>query len=635
MAGFKYTPLQQNEIRLLRQISNGELSFEIVHSNLHVKPRYCALSYTWGAPIFSQKIVLDKQQFSITQNLQDALRRLTNRRDLKPRLISKGDLFWVDAICIDQNNTTERSQQVRLMRTLYEQAQKVYVWLGEPENTLQNELAAQKMEEFSKLQQRSTMKNRPYRPWWMPIEAPRWQDDLYQAQMDILPGSKKFFDAEGTATYNAWLGIVAIWRKPWWTRTWVLQEATMPENITTFYISGLYIKPAESKVIFLCGWSYIPWKDLQSAMIVARRLQNSPGLETGFMGNADQGCRQIARLRLQRFQGQEISFLDFLQTFRATECQDPRDKVYAPLGLCTPEVVQNVTVDYERPISEVYLNVIQFLISQPGQELNFLGYTIYSREQSLSLPSWIPNWHNGAVISPLPKVLYIAHEAHGIAIRPFDRRNGLADDLKAKKAMKRNVYNASGGTRLKAFISGDVLCISGINCDTIVDLNDDPSLDKSHEWDLRSRNQYSTKEPFETVLRRTSAADVQYNTLGRACARNGSIDYDLMHRAKAEFTLDQYEKQDTITQAYNAAMRSRKLCLTQRGYIGLVPRPATVGDKVYVFLGGQVLYTLRPDRSDESRFTYIGECYVHGLMDGEVMTWVDQGPAMIEELVLA
>ena len=79
-----------------------------------------------------------------------------------------------------------------------------------------------------------------------------------------------------------------------------------------------------------------------------------------------------------------------------------------------------------------------------------------------------------------------------------------------------------------------------------------------------------------------------------------------------------------MLQAYVAATGLRNLCLTQKGSVGLVPKSAVISDKVYMFLGGQVLYTLRPDRSDEARF----------LMDGEVITWVNRGTARIEELVL-
>lgn len=62
----------------------------------------------------------------------------------------------------------------------------------------------------------------------------------------------------------------------------------------------------------------VPRKDTYSAMVVARRLQSSSSLDTSFMRNSEQRCRLLARLRLQRLQGQETSFLYLLQTFRVT-----------------------------------------------------------------------------------------------------------------------------------------------------------------------------------------------------------------------------------------------------------------------------------------------------------------------------
>lgn len=84
----------------------------------------------------------------------------------------------------------------------------------------------------------------------------------------------------------------------------------------------------------------------------------------------------------------------------------------------------------------------------------------------------------------------------------------------------------------------------------------------------------------------------------------------------------------------------RSICFTERGFIGLVPENAAVGDKVYLFLGGQVLYTLRPVKSDSladgrcATFRFVGETYLHGLMDGEAMTWVERGQASVEEVLL-
>src|SRR5580700_5121291 len=39
--------------------------------------------------------------------------------------------LWVDAICINQENITERNSQVQLMKSIYEKASRVLVWLGE------------------------------------------------------------------------------------------------------------------------------------------------------------------------------------------------------------------------------------------------------------------------------------------------------------------------------------------------------------------------------------------------------------------------------------------------------------------------------------------------------------------------
>lgn len=49
--------------------------------------------------------------------------------------IGYGVWIWADAICIDQSKLAERSQQVQLMRQIYQSASVVLVWLGPRENT--------------------------------------------------------------------------------------------------------------------------------------------------------------------------------------------------------------------------------------------------------------------------------------------------------------------------------------------------------------------------------------------------------------------------------------------------------------------------------------------------------------------
>ena len=58
-----------------------------------------------------------------------------------------------------------------------------------------------------------------------------------------------------------------------------------------------------------------------------------------------------------------------------------------------------------------------------------------------------------------------------------------------------------------------------------------------------------------------------------------------------------------------------------KGYLGLVPITAAVGDKVFILSGGREPYVLRVSgqktSQGEEAFLMVGDCHVHGIMDGE------------------
>ena len=65
--------------------------------------------------------------FSITKNLKAALRSLRSPyHEVR---------FWVDAVCINQGDDTERMHQVELMRDIYGSTRRTFVWLGDLEGS--------------------------------------------------------------------------------------------------------------------------------------------------------------------------------------------------------------------------------------------------------------------------------------------------------------------------------------------------------------------------------------------------------------------------------------------------------------------------------------------------------------------
>jgi hypothetical protein len=68
--------------------------------------------------------------------------------------------------------------------------------------------------------------------------------------------------------------------------------------------------------------------------------------------------------------------------------------------------------------------------------------------------------------------------------------------------------------------------------------------------------------------------------------------------------------------------------------LGLAPSAAREGDKICLFFGAQVPFLVR--KTEDGLYQFVGECYVHGIMDGEVMraaTDNEEIGALIEDLV--
>jgi hypothetical protein len=183
---------------------------KLTHVSLSSNPTYEALSYTWGSPTNPREITIDGVEFPVTENLFQALTHLRSHRSSRT--------IWIDAICINQGDISERNEQVKLMGTIYARAQKVVVWLGE-EADFSSEAISLAQELCDKRQDR---------------------DELIR----ILQRSG--------ATHR----FRALWYllyRDYWNRIWVVQE--------TFFAQEAVVQ---------CGHASIPWEDLIHAQNVFR-----------------------------------------------------------------------------------------------------------------------------------------------------------------------------------------------------------------------------------------------------------------------------------------------------------------------------------------------------------------------------
>ncbi|KAJ8114391.1 hypothetical protein ONZ43_g4912 [Nemania bipapillata] len=198
---YQYSPLQESkgEIRLLELypgVFDDDINCSVRHVTLANTLEFTALSYTWGDPKIRKPISVGGQTLEVTINLFDALRHL--------RSLQKTRTLWVDAVCINQEDLEERSKQVLRMRDIYTCAKTVEVWLGPADD---DDFAA--MELVRKL---GAIVSDPEESL-----AKGFYNEYQQA----------FLDTFESAEPKEVRALCQLFKRPWWTRVWVVQELTL------------------------------------------------------------------------------------------------------------------------------------------------------------------------------------------------------------------------------------------------------------------------------------------------------------------------------------------------------------------------------------------------------------------------
>jgi hypothetical protein len=230
---YKYVPLLDPLfIRLLKlqpdssgpETSQICITLQEISLDDHIS--YESVSYTWASEYGDQErsspIECNKDGFiMVTTNCEAALRRL--------RLTESVRILWLDAICINQDDSTERIQQVILMRAIYSNVSNVLVWLGKASVKCDPETL------------------RPYLDigidylYWLGVEAieraSEKPDSDYHLTGSMYSAVRELRSREpddAVARSPEFRGLMKILSYSFWNRVWVIQELALPPSIVLF-----------------------------------------------------------------------------------------------------------------------------------------------------------------------------------------------------------------------------------------------------------------------------------------------------------------------------------------------------------------------------------------------------------------
>ncbi|KAI1503912.1 heterokaryon incompatibility protein-domain-containing protein [Biscogniauxia marginata] len=391
--GYPYQDLVDTDIRLIKILPGAvqdDIECYLDQMPLSTDPKYYALSYVWGDDSIRRTITVNGQPFQITNNLHEALHQFRQF----PEHGYLDNYFWVDAICINQEDLDERSHEVSRMMEIYRSSLQVLVWLG-PNGPPANSA-------FKKLL-RNTVSYRN----WVPLsdrqdvmfgpEATS-PDDIIEMMFEdvdelwlVLPDDpaeelkalRKFYGR----SYNAivWASTELLQRS-WFSRTWTLQEACVKGD--TLVYAGRHSIDLERLIPLL--------------RVLGRhnRFQLfSPG---GLRLRALDDVRNMFRAIFNKDPDWDFGdnplkmdsaevLIRLLRISAKKKSADPRDQIYGLLGILDfliKFLPKDLAPNYRLSYEEVYWQYAVFIL-RTTRDLRILS----CRHRELqNVPSWVPDF---------------------------------------------------------------------------------------------------------------------------------------------------------------------------------------------------------------------------------------------------
>ncbi|KAM3065331.1 hypothetical protein ACMFMF_011268 [Clarireedia jacksonii] len=624
MANLRTTPADQlypgpslpspDHIRLLKlqpDNENADIKCELIATELRLAQAYEALSYTWGEPLNYQAIhvtvpgSLESKEFSVTPNCYSALSRL--------RYKDRRRIIWIDALCINQSDIIERNHQVTLMSKIYSQATNVVIFLGHA--TQGSDLAIDFIVECDNPDSETSSLS-------------------YPKSEPLINALNNFF------------------RQPWFTRVWVIQEATLSRSGVIYY-----------------GEKTLPWSAVKNFKTWNTSTKWLPLLPF------------VVTFEMQSFEKDPIKagniVLKALLQARHYGAMNPRDKVYALLPLLHSFSTDlNVTPNYGDSLAKVYSDCASSLVAECGLEIL---YAVQGRSSIENLPSWLPDWS----MAPRQRVLGNFERIAQTSFWTYKKNIDVPHTPKVipSTSTTRNTQIPSLILRAARYLLGTITNLSSAyftsqgpfplyEWKALLDDESVKAIDRTSEIPLN----YQADGPLDYMFHKViGAAGFAYARAIEYFVESEELsEYDeeddmyeshvqykdkpkgswerIVHQIAAERSGEMSSKDGPLPYrdipfyvaaqkqgpSYRAFVRfvletchSRRFFVTNNGYIGVAPAEAQVGGQIYMLVDTSVPFALRKiqketDEQGLKQFQFVGECYM------ESKTWTDLGKASDE-----
>jgi hypothetical protein len=274
------------------------------------------------------------------------------------RALGIKDEVWIDALCIDQNDEKEKTEQVKLMGKIYSGAREVLIALEEADqDTRQPSCRTDVRATIVGLAQNSHLD----------------ELDAFAAR----PGVDS--DASPGDAFRQLL------KSSWFSRTWVVQELCLSKEAS-----------------LLCSWGMMSWHTFVKAFRNwnYHRTNCCSSFAETFDEELTAACHRVycavqSLAYTTNNLRNEQHLLEVMLTYQDLAVSDDRDKIFAFQGLHTAKG-ELPPPDYTKTKEEVYTKMAVWML-EDACSLMLLALDL---PEDCDLPSWVPNFSARPPIEP-------------------------------------------------------------------------------------------------------------------------------------------------------------------------------------------------------------------------------------------
>jgi hypothetical protein len=203
---------------------------------------------------------------------------------------------------------------------------------------------------------------------------------------------------EDNENRERWVALFDIYNRPYWKRLWIVQEYLLGKrtliHVGLCVIDALVFAKIRNEVQFYC---------MSNPLSKAIAVSMSNGRATN--GPINSFVISLKKLGYTESDHQPSELLDLLRGHRLQVYSQPRDIIYALLGLCDAITQKSIPVDYSIELGELF-KITAWYIIESSKSLDILKendgksscYCCKDQDQLLNLPSWVPDWRCRKVV---------------------------------------------------------------------------------------------------------------------------------------------------------------------------------------------------------------------------------------------